>query len=410
MSISKSLLHYTKRVKRLNYLYLLHHFGCTPDELTIAFVEIWDKLDNPFVFEQYIIHGEINDLWYYEICNTPYVRGEYIHENELYTWCKKHQFPDMHHSVYTHDKRWIEQIHEVNGNKKVGGCTNTKVKVNWLPIELDRKLAPNSLYKAMDDAYNIVAKWNIDRYCSIYYSGNNSIHLMLDGGLFGNPRGYQNALCGRGKAIYNTAHAIAGDIRYNNNLVDAHLEPLSKVMKAYYNQYNTIGDKDKVRQAMENLDPALYDVNSLIRLPFSWHEIGRKQKTELTMNQLLLRDTNGKFRSLSLSAPPLLLHIYFENYERKVKPKKVIYIDNLDLVSQEFGCIPDFDPNNANPDGWVNKLYSPFYDDSNPSVGVNIKTGFYKDFGNPEHTFNFLEFLAKKHDITINEVKQRYKL
>src|SRR5690606_34738329 len=119
-------------------------------------------------------------------------------------------------------------------------------------------------------------------------------------------------------------------------------------------------------------DPNVYNRNGVIRQPFSLHEKTGRGKDLIEGPEFKLT-----------SCPPYLLHWYYECYRPPKKKKKLDitfetdYI--IDVFSQVFG--EDFDPDEANEDGWVRGLYSAFYPDTdtNPSVAVNIQNGYYHD-------------------------------
>jgi len=163
-----------------------------------------------------------------------------------------------------------------------------------------------------------------------------------------------------------------------------------------------------MRQRLENVDPNLCSVNSLIRAPLSYHEKSNRQKVPLTDAELLSMKfpSNQKIYVAPKKTKPYLLHWYYEAIEPTSTPIKRIEVKDKNLVIQTFvEHLEYFDPTLANVDGWVNDLYSPFYKDGNPSVGVNIETGMYKDFGNPADTMNFIAFFARVKQITYQEAK-----
>jgi hypothetical protein len=347
-------------------------------------------------------------VWVYEICDTKYERAQFISESKLDAYNVANRKADQHHSIVAHDVVWAKFAKE---KQKVGGVRDTKVKVNHVYLELDRKGEKDPIQKAYIDTLFFITTSPAGDYCVPYFSGNKSTHIAVNATLFGNPIGSQQTICGRGKLIYNLQHKLIGDIRFGNGIVDVWTTSDEVILAEHERIYGCVlDDISTMRQRLENLDPSLCSVNSLIRAPYSKHEKGKHHKLPLSLDDLFAGDIGTLIEPTVKKAKPYLLHWYYECIKPTVKQKKLETIENTDYITQVFlDTIEGFDPADATQDGFVNGLYSPFYDDDNPSVGVNIETGFYKDFGNPEHTFNFIEYLCKIYDITETEAKERIK-
>lgn len=403
MTLANDILHYARKERKFFPPYLWDKLSVEPAEFTTALCEIWHLFKNPCVIDDYVVTEAPNERFVYEVCNTKYERGKYIEETQLYEWCKRNQKRDQHHSIVTHDTAWLNHVAKTG---TVGRVYNSRVKMNELYIELDRKGDKAPLKKAMLDAFVIRSNAAIAPYTSVFFSGNKSVHISINGGLFGTPIGRQDKLCGRGRLIYNLQQLIAQDVRFGNGMVDVWNEPSDVIINTHKELYGYVIENDipTMRQHLENCDPSLCSVNSLIRAPFSWHEKGNKQKTLLNDVDLLLGMTSHNIADWRVKAPPLLLHLYYQALEPTYKKKRVACNASSSYICEVFAKhIPDFDETEATAEGYVNGLYSPFYEDENPSVGVNIETGFYKDFGNIDHTFTFVEFLARVENITLEQ-------
>ncbi len=402
----------TQKTKRIYPPLYWEKWDCSKEEFTEAVCELWNTWNNPHIRNNLIDLTGKNEQFYYEVCNTPYKRGVYVHQNELLNWCVTNQKLNQHHSVFYHNQTWIDQIQQLdNGEKKVGGVQDTIVGTDFLQIELDRKL--EGLQKAIDDGIKIKTLFPFQDYIHLFYSGNNSIHVAVDMGVFGNPVGNQKQMAGRGKLFWNLAHKIAGDVRYDNGIIDAYKafrEDKNKLVRSYVKEFNTMPKDDTWVQDMENLDPNLFNVNSLVRSPYSWHEKGKRQKTLLDPTDLWSGQFKSNKRLTKQANKPYLLHWYYDCIENTHKKPKKNFASNASSTYIEevfFEAFDEFDPHEANSDGWVNGLYSCLYsNDTNPSVGVNIKTGQYKDFGLIAHSFTFEEFLSKYKNISVENAKK----
>jgi len=145
--------------------------------------------------------------------------------------------------------------------------------------------------------------------------------------------------------------------------------------------------KQEARQRLENLDPSLYSVNSLIRMPYSIHEKTGKQKIEVCLDDL----AKYKLRQIKPrqfpKTKPHLLEWTFECYQKKEKPQREVDLSSYEknVVVQIVGKYFDgFNPQEANSDGYVTDLKNPMYNDTRGSCSVNINTGLIHDFGNDQ--------------------------
>lgn len=408
MTFSAELYNYLRKHKRIYPPYVWNKFGVSPQEFSLALVAIWERFTNIGIYDNYLTTNIPTEDWVYEVCNTKYDRGNYVSARHLEKWCVSNQKRDQHHSIVAHDKVWRKHVTETG---TTGRVRDSRVKVDYLYIELDRKYTPNPLEKAAQDAFIIQQQPYIQNNSMAFYSGNASIHLLVHAGLFGNPIGKQKTICGRGNLLYNLQVLLAGDVRHNNGLTDVWNEE-ETMISLYYELLTgkTNPDLQAMKQHLENCDPNICSVNSLIRSPLSYHEKTGKQKLVVNDIELLSGEFPKKQTTLSLprKAKPYLLHLYYEAIEPTAPKRKFIDIkDNSIIISTFAKHIPYFDPSLANDEGYVNGLWSPFYKDGNPSVGVNINTGFYKDFGNADDTMDFIAFYARVENITYEEAKHK---
>ena len=391
---------YVERTTTIYPPVIYEDFGISPEEFTELMVKIWPELPNPVVYENRIMTAHENPAKYYEVCDTKYRRGATVLDNQIDTHSLLHQKEDQHISVFRHDKAWLDNVTLT----KTVTCTNTIVSPEYIYLELDR----DSIDESIEDAIKIYERFPAREAMRFWYSGNRSIHIEVDAQVFGGIIGLQSKISGIGRLVYNLAHKVAGDVRYGNGTADIYTLPINEAKAIYYDTFGLIPDEDiqKVRAKLENIDPNLYRVNSLIRQPWSYHEKTGKQKTLVSVKDMERRDLGPKDKNklAFLRKKPYIcsmLHWAFECSTPKLKPKPKQSFHNENLVVQEFSKhIEGFDPTTANERGYVDGLYSPFYADSNPSVGVNIRTGYYTDFGEPTHFFDFYEFYSRIYDIS----------
>jgi hypothetical protein len=325
-----------------------------------------------------------NKLWFYEVCDTKYMRGEYLRADLLSSFTKQNKKEDQHISVFAKDQSWVNQIKETGSIKK---AANSQVKAESIWIELDRKFE-GGYDQAFAEAWRFYRKFEYKDHIRLWTSGNNSVHIEVDGKLFGSPQGQAHLLCGIDRWVYRLGTRLFGQQRHTSlGYVDPWVDDTDKVQEAYRTLGRTIHPKYK--QELENVDPNIYHFNSLIRAPWSIHETGKGTKCIL--------HGPDKFPDI----PPYLMWIYIEESLRPRKKKK--HVDcgaDSSYIIQEFNDIEGFDPDDADSEGWVQKLHNAFYDDQRPSLSVNINTGLFWDFGDPDYQFGFVEYLMNKYSIT----------
>src|SRR5690625_240290 len=366
---------YYRQLNEVHLPTLAEKFNLTWSQATKEICKLWHRGQG---VEENLIVETTNEPWYYEVCDTKYVRGNVIRDHEFKEYCESHQIKDQHISVYAHDQRWLAQVIE---NKKVSGTKDARVRVDVLWIELDRKDYEGnaSLIKAMEDAKKIRESFPYPEHMSLFTSGNNSVHIAVNGRLFGRPILSQKQT-GRNRVAYNLAHKIVGDVRHRNGIVDVYNTDKATL----YEEFGRKGELQRIQRALENTDPNIYTHNSLIRLPLSLHEKTSKPKSLI----------EGNFE-MSYT-PPLLLDWYYECYNVPTRKKRVAKSYPYSYIIRVFErMFEDFDPDEADGNGWVSNLYSPFYEDTNPSVSVNIENGWYHDFGYQSDSLPFEEVLKR---------------
>lgn len=332
-----------------------------------------------------------NELWYYEICDSLYVRGCTLRSDLLVANYKNNVRADQHVSTFAKDHKWVRQIRTKDTLKQQ---PNSRVKIHSLWIELDRKYE-GGYNKALEDAMVWYNNFPYPESARLWTSGNQSIHIEIDAGLFGYPQGWAKDLCGRDRAIYRLAVEVFGNIRHPHlDLLDPWTEDHTK-MQDEYRKLGRGEPHEQFKQELENIDPNIYGFNSLIRAPLSIHEKTMRQK----------KIVHGPDK---LTNPgPKLAWMYMNVLLRPRKTKKVVECGaDTTYIIQEYLDIDGFDPDDADSTGWVNKLYNPFYEDTAPSLSVNIEDGRFYDFGNPDYRFGFVKYLMTKYDLTGIEAKQ----
>lgn len=333
----------------------------------------------------------LDEQYVYEILPSQYTRGQYYGtlqylEDLYHPKGKAVGKLDHHHSVFAHDKIWMNHVFN---SGRVGGAKDTKAKLDWLPLEIDGETLAHSMERAREILKGPLRECL--NHVRVFWSGNRSIHLMVDGQLFGSLRGSQDWLCGDGNVAYQIAHYL--------------VEHMALVSMPYMRSEQEISHE--LRKTYEIIDPNLYRVNSTIRMPNTIHPKSVKPKIEIGVKNLMFNHIEYFSYKRSFS-PPKLLYLVTKSLTPIRKPKYVgrsnqeayttgdyekIYRTFMDLDGYESG-------------GWVNKLESPFYDDHNPSVAVNLDTGIYIDFGEPSHKFNVEEFVMRIKSCDINQAKQ----
>jgi len=381
---------FLKKYPEIYLPFVREKFGVSDEELTEVVCSMWDTFENPAMVENTLVKNNKIDCKYYETCDTKYQRGKTIPSQKIWDYCRYNSGVDQHISVFRHDELWYNNAQKTNSVS----CSGSYVSCDWIYLELDRR----SYKEALRDAQKIWDKFPYKDSMVLWCSGNRSIHIAVHASLFGYPTGKQEKMCGIGRLYYNIAHKIAGDVRHNNGIIDPWLLSESEVSEAYTNTFDKeLTNIQEAKQELENIDPNLFRVNSLIRQPWSLHEKTNQIKT--IVNPITGKKKNKKILDFKKNNP-YLIHWVNECYEPKYK-REPITKSNVDegVIQKIFSDIEGFSPSDADRNGWINNLYSPFYEDSNPSVAVNIKTGIYKDHGNPTHTFGLIEFVSKINNI-----------
>ena len=388
-----TIIDYIRKVRAVHLPYLSTKFEIEPSEITKIICDSGIYKEARIVNNLFTLDTDIKAPWF-EYCDTKYKRGDVVHQSLLDDHYLENQKTDQHISVYGHDQKWIENA---KGTGSVS-CRDTYVSPRHIYLELDRE----NIDKAVEDAYLIYTEFPYTEAMSFWYSGNRSIHISVDARIFGSPMGKQEDVNGIGKLFYNLAHKAAGDCRYGNGLVDSWTLPINDLKEAYRKQFGMENVENlshqMMRQKLENIDPNLFRVNSLIRSPWSYHEKTDKQKVLVDPKKLLKKDFSAiAFKEKIPYIKPLLLHWVNECYEPVIKPTRHrMRTYNTDLIIKTFSeNLENFDYIDANHRNWVDGLYSPFYGDTNPSVAVNIETGWYYDHGNPTDNFDFETFLKR---------------
>ena len=404
-----TLSNYLRNTKSVYFPKLCQQFDYTPRKAISELSKYWNQLH---VFDNMIMWGSDTRRWYYEVCDTKYNRGEYIPAESIQPYWNTNKKVDQHYSMFAHDDKWVENCNQ-NGSVS---CEHTLVKAPLFWIEIDRKNpdGTSNFQKALNDARKLRRKF-IDIYeskggnnpstiCWVFTSGNNSAHVAFNMSLFGNPITRQK-WCGRGKVWYNLAHRIAGDLRYDNSLVDPYFEEPDYVESFYVLEHGEAPpDKQKMMQVMENIDPNMYSVNSLIRLPWSVHEKSGLPKS------LYDKDFVYTPQPLNITQePPLFLDWWIDSFTEKKKPRKhnrtLDSNISTDYIIEEYAkYYPDILDMIPDSDGWVGRFHNYFYSDGNPDVLINVENGYHHDFGSSVYSLTFNEFLAevKSSNNTIN--------
>lgn len=394
---------YSKRTKKWYPPFIAKKYDVSLEELTSNIIKLWDTFPNPVIKDK-ILHldykGEIPS--FYEICDTKYQRGRTLHKDNIDKYIKYNRKEDQHISVYLHDETWKKHT-ETLGNVK---CYNSNISSDTIYLEIDGA----DLAESCEIALKIYEQFEYSQFMTFYTSGNRSIHIAVDARLFGRIIGNIKDIGGFGNLFYNLAHKIANGARHEGGLSDPHFVD-ENIIYDYYKKLfgEDCTDIQKVKNKIQTIDPNIYHGNALIRQPNSQHEKSGGWKKEMSVAEMMLMSGyNVKIKKLDKKEiKPYLLHWVFECYESKKKPVSSyeVEIDDSEVI-EIFSHIEGFDPEDADEEGWVNKLYSPFYEDTNPAVSVNIESGWYKDFGEPSHSFNMYEFYAKLKGIDVNDVKK----
>lgn len=390
--LRKKLKRYVRKTDKLYLPHLWEKWGVEPSKFTDILCGLWGSFPNPRMVNNLLHLDAKNEPKYYEVCNG-YNRGNSIHKDALFGYCYYNNRANQHVSIYTHDENWQQNYRDTGSVS----CRGTKVGCERFYLELDRP----SLGEAIEDAKRIYHSCKYPNYLRTWYSGNNSIHIEVDATLFGRPMGDQHSIAGYGKLIYNLAHKLAGDVRNDVGVINPWnytSRELKELHEEHFGWYPDHMEKHILRQKFETIDPNLFSTNSLVRQPFSIHEKRGMMKVPIDIEELNMTGKK-KFPKRKLDFDnnfPYLVHWIYECYEKTGKPSSYEPdVDEDEVIKLFSEAFKYFDPHEANGQGWVSGLYSPFYEDTNPSVSVNIKTGYYKDFGEPSHSFTFEQFKEK---------------
>jgi hypothetical protein len=340
-----------------------------------------------------------NQTWYYEYLPSQYVRGRYIDEVYVGNYSNPDSAHtgkvDQHMSVFAHDDHWVEHI---TNTGKVGNVKDSLVKLDWLWIEIDGDDIGRSMYIARQ----IIANGPLRNYMAnirVFWSGNRSIHIAVDGQLFGNLRGSQDWLAGDGKVAYQIAHRL---VSHMSDITFPYLEDIEYLKEVANKQRVHIPDHGELRKHFEVIDPNLYRVNSTIRLTGSVHPKTNKPKVEIGVSNLFRNHIEYQ-QYKPCFTPPNLLYLVKESLTPIVTKNKSYSKHFINLSANEYEVIYSkyMSLDGYQSGDWINKLYSPFYEDHNPSVAIDLSSGTYKDFGNPSDTFSVEEFVSKIENVGI---------
>jgi hypothetical protein len=369
------------RNPKLNILHAADTLKTSPAEISAHICDLYKQYPTMGFEGNMFVFRRNNYRMHYEVCDTKYRRGATIFDDTLWDYSITNQRTDQHISVFTHDNKWIE---EVERNGKVASAQGRVVGFPYLYLELDRKVCPGStpFKKAKEDALDIVSSFSFPDKVMLFTSGNTSVHIQIDTKLFGSPVGPASIISGRGKAAYNLAHMVSQDVRWKNGIVDVWNSPIQLINNSHEKIFGH--PHTDARQRLENIDPNIYSVNSLIRQPFSIHEKSGGVKDLIEESSIDISDT-----------PPYLLHWYAKAIiPTRRQFAKSTTVHNPDVIIDTLLKYFDFDPEDANSGGWVRDIENPFYDDSSPDVALNLNDGRIHDFGNPDWQISFEQFLS----------------
>jgi hypothetical protein len=414
---------YINHTKSVFIPHLAERFNMTVPEAIVEILNSWDSFSNPRMINNMLTVDTAPNRFYVEVCDSKYNRGKYITEDKLADHCYLNQKVDQHISVFTHCDKWTRNADETGSVS----CNGTQVSARYIWLELDRKdyHGEASLEKAMTDAHHIKdslceilrGKVEPDNVAQVFTSGNKSAHVAVNPHLFGSPV-TDDIHCGRGKVWYNLAHLLSADVRHRKGVRDVYGLSTDDLVSAYIQSYpkdtvmtfddlkkamnlphvtkqemfrllqdkpNIIMyDRDRMSRSLENIDPNLYSKNSLIRQPYSFHETGHKQKV-IPKKAIKPFDFTPTI--------PYLLSWWLDSYKTVHRKKDFTPREDQGEIIKFFSeHIADFDPDQADNNGWVRGLYNPLYEDTNPSCSVNINTGYVKDFGSVNYSMDFDKF------------------
>jgi len=345
-----------------------------------------------------------SDIYHYEVLPSQYIRGKsFMEPIKLHEYCGVQGQAagkiDGHHSVFAHNHSFIEHVKNTG---KVANPKNTEVMLDWLWLEIDGDTIYDSIHIAEQIIFGHGSKLSyLLNHLQVYWSGNRSIHIGVDGQLFGNLRGSQEWLCGDGKIAYQLAHRLVEHL--NNGVMFPYLT--SEEVLVQYSQQLGLNFKDinQARKHYEVIDPNLFRVNSTIRMPNTIHPKTNQPKLHIGVTGIVRKKIEFSSYKRRKVWPYLLSLV--EMSLRPVEPPRKSSSKSLDLTSDEYAFVFSkfMDLNGHESGDWINGLESPFYEDSNPSVALNIRQGLYKDFGHPDHVFNLEEFIGKMYGCDVVE-------
>ena len=395
MSLEQKFLKYIQSNNIMKMDHMADEWGCEMHEITELICKNYDLFtDVRFIDQAVYFDYDDHERWWYE-----FGRGVGSGEDRYF---KRHQNvqsvdvadkidkwegkKDRHMSVFMHDDKWKKDFND----------SNARVQAPYIYLELDRD---GGIEDAVCDGIEFLDQFPYHRGIVTWFSGNSSLHIAIPTEYFGSPICTNSKACGRGRLYYNLAHAVGGNIRYDNDYFDPHMATVAECEDMYLELFDEepLDDPQKLRQILEHFDPNLFYMNSMIRMPFSVHEKTGKQKQIINLPN---HDPDN--------APPIkpfLLHLCYGAWEPVRKPgrsNKFVNVSQYDSFVVRFYCenITNFIPEDINHSGWVNSLYSPFYEDTNPDVSVCIdpehpKFGAYRDFGNSDDNTDFVGFVSR---------------
>lgn len=386
---------YLKRTKQIYPPYIAERFGVDVTEVISEYINQHKHAR----FHNNMLHDHIPEQhWYYEVCDTPYKRGQFHPDKTIQNYWLNNQRNDQHYSVFKHDRGWTQNV------KSTGSvsCSNTMISTDLFWLELDRKDHEGNanFYKAIQDALTIRRRiTDIEPTAKVWVftSGNHSAHIGIDTRVFGRPVTDQSFTY----AWANLAHKLAQDVRFNNGICDPRKhDDFDKVRTAFQLEYgNVVADKHTIMQALENIDPNIYRTNSLIRQPYSIHPTGKHKKSLVDADGNF--DYSPKHLILDSKPNPKLMSLWIDSFKRpEKKAKRSTKNYDQDYIIETFSkYVEGFDPDRADSNGWV-KAYNPFYVDTNPDFAINIESGYVHDFGDSTYSLTFDEFLLKLRQTT----------
>lgn len=388
---------YVRTVKELYLPYVAEKFNIPLSGVVNLICDLWDTFDNPHMVDNMLVLDYPQKKWYYEVCDTPYKRGKSISIDLLDEYMRRNQRTNQHISVFAHDELWKENVIQTGSPS----CKGTLLYGKWFWIELDRKdyNKEASFQKAVTDA--MVIKNRLGDQAIVMTSGNQSTHIVINGELFGNPIISQH----NNDIFKRIAHEIAGNVRFgfgSANVYSLYPKELKEHFQKCYpntviadsnpddNPNIFVWDDQIACSSTENIDPNIYNVNSLIRQPYSIHESGKHKKVVVNNKQFQY----GYKPIIFPKTKPTLLKLWYDLWEQKEVKKTVdTLIESSYFVERYSQWYPDIVDMRPNEHGYVGKFHSVLYDDGNAGVDINVRTGYHKDHGSPKYSVSFDEFI-----------------